>query len=206
MTKEVVRINPRPSAWVLLIVGIFILSQVLYFHDADSGNPVYYETTIKGIIEANCARCHGGPVRNLMDYDAVKVYVDNGLLSAMVQGPMAQFAGNDSSTILDWIDKGAPEGKSSATTAGFRAAAGSGAPADSPNNITYNQTVKFLIAKECARCHSGPFRNLTTYKAVKQYVDNGLLEILMRPGGQMHRFAGPDSRYFLAWIEQGAPR
>ena len=170
---------------------------------------IYYENTIKDIIRADCARCHSGPTRNLMDYDSLKAYADSGLLATMVQGPMARFAGNDAQAILKWIQDGASE-KPAAAPAQFTNTPGcvQGAPPANVGNgqITYNNTIKQILAKDCLRCHSGPFRNLTTYKNVKMYVDNGLLKTLVRVGGPMHRFAGPDSRLIIAWINNGAPR
>jgi hypothetical protein len=70
---------------------------------------IYYDPTIRDIIQADCAGCHGGTVRNLTDYDNLYAYVQSGMLEAMVQGPMGQFAGSDASIILDWAAAGAPE-------------------------------------------------------------------------------------------------
>ncbi len=72
---------------------------------------VTYTNTISGIVEINCLRCHGGPLRNLTNYKNVKAYADSGLLKLMVQqgGPMNRFSGKDSQTIIDWIKAGAPE-------------------------------------------------------------------------------------------------
>ncbi len=181
------------------------------------GNNVYYEPTIKGIIQTDCGRCHSGPTRNLMDYDALKAYADGGLLETMVQGPMRRFAGNDAGTISTWIQNGAPEKPGGTTTARFSQQAGGAGPAcpapgaggpAAPSNgqMTYDNAIRGVLEKDCLRCHSGPFRNLTTYKNVKMYVDNGLLKTLVLPGGPMHRFAGPDTRLITAWINSGAPR
>ena len=180
----------------------------------------YYEHTIKGIIRADCGRCHSGPTRNLMDYDNLKTYADSGMLATMVQGPMMRFAGNDARTILKWIQDGAQEKPSVTARARFTRTPGSNSPvyvghgsrAGAPHanvpygQMTYNNTVKHILAKDCIRCHNGPFRNLTTYKNVKMYVDNGLLKTLVLPGGPMHRFAGPDTRQIMAWINNGAPQ
>lgn len=193
---------------------------------------VYYEPTIRDIMRKDCARCHSGPNRNLMDWDSVRAYVDNGMLSAMIQGPMRRFAGADAEVILGWIDAGAPEnpprtgaapvafgqplgagrGAGQGHAAGQGPGAGQGVcppgpgltPAGQP--LTYAGTIEGLLAQDCLRCHLGPFRKLTTYEEVKMYVDNGLLKTLVEPGGPMHRFAGPDTRVFLAWINAGAPR
>jgi len=178
---------------------------------------IYYENTIKDVIRADCSRCHSGPTRNLIDYDSLKAYADSGLLATMVQGPMRRFAGNDAQMILTWIDNGAPE-KPGATKANFAPGhriadtnsqmCQPGVPlSNMPNDqITYNNTIKHILTKDCLRCHSGHFRNLTTYKNVKMYVDNGLLKTLVRIGGHMHRFAGPDSRLIIDWINNGAPQ
>ena len=174
---------------------------------------VYYSDTIENIILSDCSQCHSGPSRNLTDYDNLKAYADSGILGAMVQGPMAGYAGNDAQAILDWIDAGAPE-KPSATTAAFTNAPCPPGPGNFQANgqengsvqITYENTIQYVLAADCLRCHSSPFRNLTTYKNVKMYVDNGLLKSLVQPGGQMHRFAGPDTRFFLIWLKNGAPR
>jgi hypothetical protein len=180
---------------------------------------VYYEPTIKNIIAADCSRCHSGATRNLMDYDSLKAYADTGLLATMVQGPMRRFAGNDVQTIVDWAQQGAPE-KPAAKAAAFMPGPGTGNPVcPSPGTgpvgplqqapggqITYNNTINPILAKDCLRCHSGPFRNLSTYKQVKMYADNGLLKTLVMPGGPCHRFAGPDFREIVAWINSGAPQ
>lgn len=165
---------------------------------------LYYENTIKEIIRTDCGRCHSGTTRNLMDYDSLKAYADAGLLATMVQGPMRRFAGNDAQIILKWNQGGAPE-KPPAAQAQFCPTPGAGSPV-SAGQITYRNTVRNIVAKDCLRCHNGHFRNLTTYKNVKMYVDNGLLQKLVLPGGPMHRFAGPDTRQIIAWINTGAPR
>ncbi len=182
---------------------------------------LYYENTIKGVIASDCARCHSGPVRNLTDYDSLKVYAENGMLMAMVSpgGPMNRFAGGDAQAIVDWLKHGAPE-KAGVTQAGFFKLPGASARNNcvpgfqhAPfrlsvplNTITYSNTLKFILARDCMECHSGRFRNLTTYDNVKYYSDNGLMAVLVQPGGQMHRFAGPDSQYILYWIKNGAAR
>ena len=145
-----------------------------------------------------------------MDYDKVKVYADSGLLKAMVSpgGPMNRFAGTDAKTILTWISQGALE-KPGAQLANFMTPQNRPQPypLDVPlASITYDNTIKYVLAKDCLECHSGQFRNLTTYSKVKYYVDNGLLRLLVRRGGQMHRFAGPDSRILLEWAAKGAPQ
>jgi hypothetical protein len=178
---------------------------------------IYYENTIKDLIRADCGRCHSGLTRNLMEYDSLKAYADSGLLATMVQGPMARFAGNNQQAILAWINAGAPE-KPGAAPAGFftlpfmAGQGGAGCMTRQPfvpdvpsNEMTYGNTIKYVLAKDCFQCHSGPFRNLTTYENVKMYVDNGLLKTLVGPGGPMHRFAGPDARLILTWINNGAP-
>lgn len=181
------------------------------------GGGAYYEPAIKGIIRADCGRCHSGPTRNLMDYDSLRAYAESGLLGTMVQGPMRRFAGNDAGKILTWIQDGAPEKPNAAARARFSQKTvvnnpgfpnpGTGRLMDMPRGqITYGNTIKGVLSKDCQRCHSGPFRNLTTYKNVKMYVDNGLLKTLVLPGGPMHRFAGPDTRLIIAWINGGAPQ
>jgi len=181
------------------------------------GVGIYYETPIKGIIRSDCGRCHSGPTRNLMDYDSLKAYAEGGLLETMVQGPMRRFAGNDAETIIQWIGAGAPEKPPAGAQVRFSQKApgnplpcptpGAGDAADSQGaQITYTGAIKEVLSKDCLRCHSGPFRNLTTYKNVKMYVDNGLLKTLVLPGGPMHRFAGPDTRLFIAWMDRGAPQ
>jgi len=181
------------------------------------GTGIYYESPIKQIIRADCGRCHSGPTRNLTDYDSLKAYAEGGLLQTMVQGPMRRFAGNDVGTIVKWINDGAPEKPNAGAQVRFtRKPAGNVPPCPAPGTngaatsqgeqVTYTGTIRDVLAKDCLRCHSGPFRNMTTYKNVKMYVDNGLLKTLVLPGGPMHRFAGPDTRLFMAWINNGAPR
>ncbi len=176
---------------------------------------VYYEPTVNKIIAHDCGRCHSGPVRNLMDYDNLKTYADSGMLKAMVQGPMGRFAGNDSVTILDWINGGSQEKKELIpvvlTVKNNAAAGGRVCPPGAHSNvqaarITYTNTIKYVLEGDCMQCHSGKFRNLSTFKNVKMYADNGLLKTLIRLGGPMHRFAGPDSGIIIKWINQGAPR
>ncbi len=169
--------------------------------NAGQTGSLFYENTIKNIIQADCARCHSGPTRNLTDYDSLKAYADSGLLATMVQGPMRRFAGNDTQVILKWVQNGAPE-KSPVAPARFGHTPG-GDPMHK-GQVTYHNTIKHILAKDCLRCHSGPFRNLTTYENVKRYADNGLLKTLVLPGGPMHRFAGPDTREIVLWINSGA--
>ena len=183
-----------------------------------AGQEITYDNNIRDIISRDCGRCHSGPTNNLMDYDNLKVMVDNGMLRAMVSpgGPMSRFAGNDANTITTWIDNGAPE-KAAAQPANFFAphmnvqntpAAGQGGfqPGVPQDQVTYENTIKYILAKDCLQCHSGTFRNLTTYNNVKYYADNGLLKTLVSRGGQMHRFAGPDSRTIISWVDNGAPQ
>lgn len=173
---------------------------------------IYYSDTIKNIILADCARCHAGALRNLMDYDSLKSYADSGVLGVMVQGPMAGFAGGDAQTILDWIESGALEHPAPAPAAFGKGGPVAGGPNNAPgvgkagSQITYENKIKFILAENCLRCHSGPFRNLTTYENVKMYVNNGLLQALVQRGGPMHRFAGPASRKIMGWVKNGAPR
>ena len=81
-----------------------------------------------------------------------------------------------------------------------------GGQAAPTGDLTYTGSIEGLLAQDCMRCHMGPFRKMTTYEDVKMYIDNGLFEALIVPGGQMHRFAGPDTKVFLAWVRAGAPR
>jgi len=178
---------------------------------------IYFEPTIRDIIVRDCGRCHAGRSRNLTDWDHIRLYVENGMLAAMLQGPMQRFAGPDADLILAWINSGAqenpPKNQAGATpvalvcpTPGQGQPGGRAHNALGPAPITYTNTIEGLLAKDCLTCHLGPFRKMTTYKDVKMYADNGLLETLVAPGGPMHRFAGPDTRFFLAWIRAGAPR
>ncbi|MBF0515211.1 MAG: hypothetical protein HQK81_14280 [Desulfovibrionaceae bacterium] len=190
-----------------------------------AANQVYYEPTIRDIIRKDCGRCHTGGARSLTDWDSVRAAVDNGMLAAMLQGAMPRVGGGGGDILPGWIDAGAPENpprfRGQATPAAFGTA---GPPPDrpgkqgpppgapgmgrepGPGDITYSGSIEALLAKDCMRCHLGPFRKMTTYEEVKMYVDNGLLKTLVEPGGQMHRFAGPDTKIFLQWIKAGAPR
>ncbi len=203
----------RLALTVLLAIHIFVFSS----DDIQARNSVYYEPEIQNIIRNDCGRCHSGVTRNLMDYDSLKTYADSGLLAAMVQGPMARFAGGDAQTILGWIDQGAaekPTGQkvqflTSPGRAGPKSVrTGPGVPTGNIGGelITYNNTIQYILKQDCLRCHSGRFRNLTTYENVKRYADNGLLASLVQLGGPMHRFAGPDSRLIITWVHQGAPQ
>ena len=69
-----------------------------------------YSKDIQPIIEKNCLRCHGGPIRTLKTYDQVKAYADSGLLKMMTQpgGPMSRFlTAEESQRLSAWIDSGA---------------------------------------------------------------------------------------------------
>ncbi|MBF0202527.1 MAG: hypothetical protein HQK66_14715, partial [Desulfamplus sp.] len=121
---------------------------------------------------------------------------------------------NDQGTILDWINSGAPE-KPGAAQANFFSPMTNGATGcpsqmfvpDVPiDQINYTNTIQYVLARDCLGCHSDKFRNLTTYENVKVYVDNGLLRSLVRRGGAMHRFAGPDAKLIVMWVDKGAPR
>ncbi len=176
---------------------------------------IYFEPTVRDIIVRDCGRCHSGKSRNLTDWDHIRVFVDNGMLEAMLQGPMQRFAGPDADVILAWIKSGASENPPKSGAGATPAAlvcpptpqgAFQGRQQPAPGSITYTNTIADILAKDCLRCHMGPFRKLTTYEEVKYYVDNGLLETLVMPGGPMHRFSGPDTRFFMMWIRDGAPR
>ena len=221
----------RENPAVLLVGGFLLGAVLLLAMDAKSGvlprdqsaggvswlqvaaAKVYYSDTIKNIILADCGRCHSGAVRNLMDYDSLKAYADSGVLGGMVQGPMAGFAGDDGKVILSWIDGGALEQPAPSPVAfnGGPHGPGPGGPGANPgtvkpaDRVTYENSIKFIFAKDCLRCHAGPFRNLTTYDNIKPYIDSGLLKTLVQRGGPMNRFAGPDSRKIIRWVDDGAP-
>jgi len=179
---------------------------------------VYYEPDVRDIIRKDCARCHSGSLRNLTSWDSVRAYVDNGMLAAMLQGPMRQFAGPvDANKILDWIDAGAPENPP--RTPGATKAASTTPVGEAPNDAnmalvakgqlktpTYGGEVQALLSKDCLRCHLGPYRKLTTYEEVKAYVDNGLFQSMLGPDGLMRRFAGADAQALLDWSKASAPR
>lgn len=171
---------------------------------------IYYEKPIQGIVRRNCGRCHSGQLRNLLSYDKLKAYIDSGLLRAMISpgGPMNRFAGPDADTILTWIARGAPEKPAAQVVAGTIPGFGPQLFAVDvpPEQITYDNTIKFILAKHCLECHSGRFRNLTTYDNIKFYADSGLLQTLVSRGGPMNRFAGPNSKTIIAWINNGAPK
>ncbi|MBF0495946.1 MAG: hypothetical protein HQK58_05135 [Deltaproteobacteria bacterium] len=205
--------NRRILFALMVIVLVTVVPPIDNLARPAAAQAVYYEPTIKDIVAADCGRCHFGSIRYLGDYNDLKMYADSGLLATMVQGPMRRFAGNDADTLLTWVDQGAPE-KANGTLAQFQAG-----PQDSPGpgrppgvrgngpsvQLTYSDPIKYILAQDCLRCHSGPFRNMTTYKHVKMYVDNGLLKLLVRAGGPMHRFAGPDAGIIIDWINAGAP-
>jgi len=202
---------------------------------AAAGMQVYYEPTIRDIIRKDCLRCHSGGTKSLRDWDSVRAYAQNGMLEAMVLGSMRRFANQDADIILQWLRNGAPENPPRAARGTMVAAAGQPLPGPSgpgpglrqgqgmgqgmglhqgmgggqavpAGDLTYSGVIEGLLAQDCMRCHLGPFRKMTTYEDVKMYVDNGLFEALIVPGGQMHRFAGPDTKVFLAWARAGAPR
>jgi hypothetical protein len=198
---------------------------------------VYYEPTIRDIIRKDCLRCHSGGPRNLRDWDSVRAYAQNGMLEAMVLGSMRRFANQDADIILQWLKNGAPENPPRTNANGLAVAAGvtaagplgraapgtndqpglrqgrgagggfrGGAGPAGMGEVTYTGVIQGMLAQDCLRCHLGPFRKMTTYEEVKMYVDSGLFETLVMPGGQMHRFAGPDAKVFLAWVNAGAPQ
>ncbi len=98
-----------PVAVMTPVVPTQVAATVPPTADPMSPQTITYTNTISGVIEVKCARCHNGPLRNLMTYEKVKPYVDNGLLKLLVQlgGPMNRFAGNDAQLIIDWAQNGA---------------------------------------------------------------------------------------------------
>jgi len=102
---------------LLALAGAFFASAV-FSGWARAAQAVAYEPQIREIIAKDCARCHSGPLRNLMSYKAVKAYADNGMLEGMLQSLMKPFAGADLPVILDWIAAGAPEGAAPDSPAG----------------------------------------------------------------------------------------
>ena len=217
-TKRTIKNNREYNQRIASASGIFLFVFFVFStcFSLAANKKVYYEPTVKNIISRDCSRCHSGGVRNLMDYDNLKMYATSGMLATMVQGPMAQFAGNDRGDILDWVNAGAPEKPVPAKVNFFTGIHGPGAghcPIDQPyvtnvpmDKMTYGNTIQYVLAKDCLRCHSDRFRNLTTYDNVYIYVKSGLLKTLVQPGGPMNRFAGKDDALILAWINNGAPK
>lgn len=73
------------------------------------------------------------------------------------------------------------------------------------NSITYSRHIQEVVASNCLRCHGGPLRNLSTYQNLKAYVDNGLLMMMVQPGGPMSRFLTADQAHLIIlWIQSGA--
>lgn len=183
---------------------------------AAAGRSVFYDPAIKDVIDRDCSRCHAGQARNLMDYDNLKAYADSGMLDAMVLGQMARFASGDATLILAWIESGAQEKQGPAAAAFWSLPSGAAGHANRPpavdvalpggERMSYSNTIRYVLEADCLQCHSGQFRNLTTFENVKFYVDNGLLKPLVQRGGPMHRFAGADSRLIIQWVDSGAPR
>jgi len=200
-----------------LSLAVAAIAATLFAHFALAASGVYYEPDIRDIVRKDCARCHSGSLRNLMSWDSVRSYVDNGLLAAMLQGPMRQFAGPvDANAVLAWIEAGAPENPprrtgatTASTTASTTAAATTaattgteGAAAAQP--LTYSGAVEPVLARDCLRCHLGPYRKMTTYEEVKALVDSGRFQTMLAPGGLMAPFAGNDAQTLLNWSKSGA--
>ena len=73
--------------------------------------------------------------------------------------------------------------------------------------ITYSNTVQGIITMNCLRCHGGPMRTLRTYNQVRAYVDNGLLMMMVQPGGPMSRFlSAHEAHEIISWIKAGTPQ
>lgn len=207
MWGEIMRSGPMRGIAGPLAGALFVLSLgALLGGIALAAQGVYYEPTIRDMVRKYCARCHSGNLRNLTSWDSVRAYVDNGMLAAMLQGPMRQFGGPDADVMLAWIEAGAPENPPRAAKDPRPAALlVEQGPTQTPP-LTYTGAVKDVLAKDCLRCHMGPFRKLTTYAEVKAYVDNGQLARMTQPGGPMRPFAGSDVQTLQAWIEAGAPQ
>ena len=58
-------------AFVLVFAAIFLVPSFAG-RFAGAAAPVYYEPTIRDIVQKDCSRCHSGAMRNLMSYDAIK--------------------------------------------------------------------------------------------------------------------------------------
>jgi len=81
----------------------------------------------------------------------------------------------------------------------------SGVPGN--QNITFTNTISGIITTNCQRCHGGPIRTLNNYHQVKSYVDNGLLMMMVQPGGPMSRFlSAAEAHQIITWINNGAPQ
>lgn len=79
--------------------------------------------------------------------------------------------------------------------------------AGNTGRVTYTTTIQPILERNCYRCHSGPMRNLTTYDRLRPYVDNGLLTMMVQPGGPMSRFVTADEFHTIdSWIKAGAPQ
>jgi mono/diheme cytochrome c family protein len=72
--------------------------------------------------------------------------------------------------------------------------------------ITYSNTVAQIVQSNCLRCHGGAIRNLSTYDNLKAYADNGLLMMMIQPGGPMSRFLSADDAHkIISWVKAGSP-
>lgn len=85
-------------------------------------------------------------------------------------------------------------------------APGANVPQAGTQTITYSNTIKGIVERNCLRCHGGPIRTLNTCDQVKAYANNGLLKMMTQPGGPMSRFLTADeSHQISAWIKAGSP-
>jgi len=108
-------------------------------------------------------------------------------------------------------DRAASSRATSPTASGITLAATSSAAAGSLPSLagttTYSAAVADIVRRNCLRCHGGAIRNLGNYHNVKGYADNGLLMMMIQPGGPMSHFLTPgEAQQVIDWIEAGTPR
>lgn len=102
------------------------------------------------------------------------------------------------------------QGPQLAATPPYRVAApylAQAAAGTTTGGMTYSNSIQGIITVNCQRCHSGPIRTLNNYSQVKAYVDNGLLMMMVQPGGPMSRFlSASEANQIIDWIKSGAPQ
>ncbi len=84
-----------------------------------------------------------------------------------------------------------------------------GAPAypPAPAGPSYDAAVSEIVARNCLRCHGGALRNLATYTNLRAYAANGLLMMMIQPGGPMSHFLAPaEAQQIINWVQAGEPR
>jgi ribosomal protein S16 len=181
-------------------------------NDCDTAN--WYSGKIEPIINTNCAisGCHDASSgMDMSTYDALKVYVDNGMLKdrALIKknmpiSPVNPLSASQLNRINCWLEKGAQKTSTGGTT---------GTTTTCTTTIYYSSTIAPLITTNCAvlGCHdagsgNGDYTTITDLQAdaLNGKLKNRVVVVMDMPEFPVKPLSAIDVNKINCWIQQGA--